>query len=884
MKRKMKYVYYKIASILLGKSALDYTGRGFRYRLAQLLPGRSSAVLLTIKGKLSGVGYNRWLRSNARAHKVNCWVRRRDKHTVEALLVGKLKRIDALVDLVKSLKFTRIDQINERWLVKEKASGLAAMSGVRGGERDGGRKFTITFAGDTSLGDYYLEKPGLEEEYQRLRRNPMSFFKKVAPLVKGSSHLILNLETVLANNPESPLKGIKKWMGWDNPDRTIGVLKNLGVNAVSLANNHTMDFGPEILKQTCRLLSEAGVLAFGAGASLKEAAEPIQIQYKVKGSTKNVYVFGAMHVKWKKRFREDYKYYATKNSAGVNIFGTKRIFNSIARLRKKDPESLIIVFPHWQGYDYEWVPGKVRELSQELLSHGADYVFGHGSHTMQEIEVSDFGLALYSIGNFVFNSRGRYKQKSAPPFSTVVRLELHNKNNQWGTKVKLYPIISNNLLQKFQPRPVNEQEFYKLVTLLKDRSTQPDKFLKQFKLSKDHYGWHLLFGSQDDETAIFELPSAEENFKRLIIGGGGNLSNIDFDDVNAVGEQIKFLRWLHDEIDSKFISYYKRLFKSKLFQYNNKDGEQFYEKLSGILKTDYVTHNFLRRLERRKLRVEQAISFRDIMIENSSKRRLGCAEYAWLLDKKINAYRFADRIGLRRPKNSLKKYKLSEIEEQNGPIVIKPVHATGSRGVYLVFNKSTIFSARRGLYFKSWSEFVTDASNKVRLAKAGKDPLLGSLRKDEWMLEELVLSPKNDFYPPNDLKFYVFYGEVLIVLEYNRAKPKEYCFWNADMKIVETGKYKGMPVFEGSGFSKKDLDLVSAVSLQIPAPFIRLDMLRGRDGLVLGEVTPRPGNFQLFNKEYDRKLGEAYRRAESRILRDLLSGKKFEAFTSMFEV
>ena len=885
VKSRIKYAYYKISSILLGKASLDYARQGCGHWLARLLPGRSSAVLLTIKGKLSGVGYNRWLRSNARAHKVSCWIRRRDKNTVEALFVGRLKRVYTLADLVKSLRFTRIDEINERWLVKEKAKELAALMGSLGGEEDGGRKFTITFAGDTSLGDYYLRKPGLEKEYKRLQKNPMSFFKKVAPLVKGSSILILNLETVLAENPVSPLKGIKKWMGWDNPKRTLGVLKELGVNAVSLANNHTMDFGPEILKQTQRLLNKAGILTFGAGSSLREAAKPIKIQFKVKNSNKNIYVFGAMHVKWARRFQEDYNYYATKNSPGVNILGIKRICSNISRIRKKDPDAIIIVFAHWQGCDYEWAPEKVKLLSKKLLSHGSDYVFGHGSHTMQELEVCDSGLISYSIGNFVFNSKGRYKIKKAPPFSFIVRLELHNKDSHWGIKIKLYPIISDNLLQGFQPRPVNEHEFYKLVKLLKDRAAHPKKFLKHFKLSKDGYGWHILYGDiKDEETVTFELPYDKEIFKQLILGENRYLSCINFDDADVVSEHIKHLEWLHDELDSRFTSYYRTLFRSKLFRHNNKDGEQFYEKLSKILKSEYVTHNFLRKLERRKLKVEKAISFRNIMIENSAIRRLGCPEYAWLLDRKINAYKFADRIGLRRPKNNLKIYKLSEIEEKNEPVVIKPVHSTGSMGVYLVFNKNTILSAKEGIYLNSWSELMEDASRKLAAGKAGKSPLLKSLSRDKWMVEELIVGEDGDNTPASDLKFYCFYGEVIIVSESNPAFHKKFCYWDVDMNLVETGRYQKKFYAHGKGFTKEDLEIAIKTSLEIPAPFIRLDMLKGQQGLVFCEATPRPGNFHLFNKEYDRKFGEAYRRAERRILKDLLNGKKFEAFTSVFQV
>ncbi len=341
---------------------------------------------------------------------------------------------------------------------------------------------------------------------------------------------------------------------------------------------------------------------------------------------------------------------------------------------------------------------------------------------------------------------------------------------------------------------------------------------------------------------------------------------------------------LHDELDSRFTSYYRKLFRSKLFLHNNKDGEQFYEKLSKILKSEYVTHNFLRKLERRKLKVEKAISFRNIMIENSAIRRLGCPEYAWLLDRKINAYKFADRIGLRRPKNNLKIYKLSEIEEKNEPVVIKPVHSTGSMGVYLVFNKNTILSAKEGIYLNSWSELMEDASRKLATGKAGKSPLLKSLSRDEWMVEELIVGEDGDNTPASDLKFYCFYGEVIIVSESNPAFHKKFCYWDVDMNLVETGRYQKKFYAHGKGFTKEDLEIAIKTSLEIPAPFIRLDMLKGQQGLVFCEATPRPGNFHLFNKEYDRKFGEAYRRAERRILKDLLNGKKFEAFTSVFQV
>ncbi|EEG77526.1 metallophosphoesterase family protein [Dethiobacter alkaliphilus] len=69
------------------------------------------------------------------------------------------------------------------------------------------KKFTITFAGDTSLGDYYLDKQGNEENIERLHNEPLSFFAGVKPLVKESDYFILNFESVLAGHPTTSLEG-----------------------------------------------------------------------------------------------------------------------------------------------------------------------------------------------------------------------------------------------------------------------------------------------------------------------------------------------------------------------------------------------------------------------------------------------------------------------------------------------------------------------------------------------------------------------------------------------------------------------------------------------------------------------------------------------------
>ena len=106
---------------------------------------------------------------------------------------------------------------------------------------------TIVFGGDTSLGDAYLSKLKSKEYLQRLRIPPPELFEALEPLITDKYRLIINLETVLSGGPKVPTSERKQFCGWDTPERTINSIKAVGVDAVSLANNHTMDFGSDNL-------------------------------------------------------------------------------------------------------------------------------------------------------------------------------------------------------------------------------------------------------------------------------------------------------------------------------------------------------------------------------------------------------------------------------------------------------------------------------------------------------------------------------------------------------------------------------------------------------------------------------------------------------------
>ncbi len=330
-------------------------------------------------------------------------------------------------------------------------------------------KFTLTFAGDTSLGEWYIRKPGKEELVDRLEKNPFSFFDGVKPLVEGSNFFILNFESVLADHPSSNIEG-KEYPNWDQPNRMLDVLNRLGVTAVGMTNNHTMDFGSKVMLSTKKELETSGIATFGSGETISEAAKPLTMKLEGEYSNKNVYVLTGMRAG--RRYEVDYKFFADEYSPGVNTLDQKIMTNQITELRILDSEGIIIVYPHWQGLDYKFASENfdVQKRSRAFIEAGADYVFGHGPHMINDIEKYRNGTIVYSIGNFVFNSPGRYDKLQAPPYSFIVRLELDESNGDWNIEERFYPILSDNKITKFKSRPIEENEAEDLKQLVKSKA------------------------------------------------------------------------------------------------------------------------------------------------------------------------------------------------------------------------------------------------------------------------------------------------------------------------------------------------------------------------------------------------------------------------------
>lgn len=344
-------------------------------------------------------------------------------------------------------------------------------------ERD---EMTIVFGGDTCLGHSYLSQARWPEPRERLLNDPHSFFAGLAPLVAERDALVLNLETVLADEPADIFDGRKSYLGWDNPERTLSVLRDQGVSAVTVANNHFMDFGGNCATATLRHLAEAGIATAGAGRTLRDAAIPLRLG--------RVLVFPAFE---KRRiYAEDYGFYAGSDRTGVLGFDrtAQGIADLIGAYRAAYPDDLVIFTPHWGGSrNYGWATPKMQEQAEWLIAAGADLVMGHGAHALQEIDFRAAGAVVYSIGNFVFNSPGRYAAMGGFPYSFVARLTVAGRK----ARLRLYPFHCDNRVTGFHNRPVTEDEGAMVRDVLRARSGSPPDFDATVGLGRDRHGVYL---------------------------------------------------------------------------------------------------------------------------------------------------------------------------------------------------------------------------------------------------------------------------------------------------------------------------------------------------------------------------------------------------------
>ena len=251
-------------------------------------------------------------------------------------------------------------------------------------------------------------------------------FARVKDVLRGDV-VFGNLEGPLTNRGTAHAK---QYVFRSPPAIVAPALARAGFNVVSLANNHSMDYGVDGLRDTVEALARNGIGYAGAGENLTAARRPALIQ--VNGVRVAVLAYSLT-------FPEEFWASAARPGAG---FGHERhVRADVAAARER--ADIVLVSFHWGQEGSTELRDYQRKLGHAAVEAGAAAVIGHHPHVLQGVERYRDGVILYSLGNFVFGSYSATATRSAIAVLSIADRRV--------VEVKLHPIDVNNVEVVFQP-------------------------------------------------------------------------------------------------------------------------------------------------------------------------------------------------------------------------------------------------------------------------------------------------------------------------------------------------------------------------------------------------------------------------------------------------
>jgi len=177
------------------------------------------------------------------------------------------------------------------------------------------------------------------------------------------------------------------------------IFPELGVDIVSLSNNHILDYGPDALADTFTVLEEIGIDYIGAGRDLNRARQ--LITKEVRGKT-----IGFLAAS---RVVPSGEWYARNAGEGyearAGVFTTYDSAALCEEIRKaKERCDVVIVYAHWGIERQEVAADYQRILAKDYIDAGADLVVGSHAHVMQGVEYYKDVPIVYGLGNFLFSN------------------------------------------------------------------------------------------------------------------------------------------------------------------------------------------------------------------------------------------------------------------------------------------------------------------------------------------------------------------------------------------------------------------------------------------------------------------------------------------------
>ena len=205
----------------------------------------------------------------------------------------------------------------------------------------------------------------------------------------------MNLEGAISDRG---VPAAKEYVFRGGPGLVRGAARVAGIDVVSVANNHSLDYGREAFLDTLAASRAAGLATVGGGATLDLARRPAILE----AGGLRIAVLGYSDVR-------PLGFDAGPDWAGATKADPAMIATDVADARRR--ADLVVVWFHW-GVELEQEPnGQQRALASTALDAGATVVLGAHPHVLQPVTREGRKLVAWSLGNFVFPS-GRPSTRS----------------------------------------------------------------------------------------------------------------------------------------------------------------------------------------------------------------------------------------------------------------------------------------------------------------------------------------------------------------------------------------------------------------------------------------------------------------------------------------
>lgn len=301
------------------------------------------------------------------------------------------------------------------------------------------KTFTVTLAGDTTLGstddlrkrDDCFERVAEEKGYGW-------FFSGLETLFATDDMTLVNFEGTLTEETQKK----EKKFNFKGPAEYTDILTLGSVEAVTVANNHTLDYGTKGRDDTIANLENAGITVSGNGQLGVFEKDDVKV-----GMTGYCFPY------------KD---------------GKKDISKDVKALREMGCQIVIASF-HWGSEYREDFTGEQRSIGRAAIKAGADIVVGHHPHIVQGIEAYEDSYILYSVGNLVFG--GNVDPDDRDAYAARVTFTVHEDRAE-APEVTIVPLRLTALKDGTDYRPViaEGKEADRIVNRILKRSYKMEDF------------------------------------------------------------------------------------------------------------------------------------------------------------------------------------------------------------------------------------------------------------------------------------------------------------------------------------------------------------------------------------------------------------------------